>query len=93
MACGCENQQQTQSQTYTGPIDCNYTVDQIRSWKEKFICVADDYSSFNMTRSEYNRYLGVLYSIANFPNNPCLFKGELDKISQIIIYIVNSGIC
>ena len=93
MACPCENQIIDTPQTYTGLVDCNYTVDQIRSWKDKFICVADSPTDYNMTNADYNRYLGVLYSITNFPNNPCLFKTELDKINQIIIYIVNASVC
>lgn len=78
---------------YSGPIDCNYTVDQIRSWKDKLICVRDIYANYGMSSQQFNSYLGVVYSITNFPNNPCVFKNELDKINLIIINIINSGVC
>lgn len=78
---------------FNEPVDCDYTTDQIIEWKNKLLCVGDNYVNFNLTKKEYNKHLGVVFSITNFNNNPCYFKDSLDALYPIIMLIINSHTC
>lgn len=78
---------------YSGAVDCEYTVEQVISWKVKLHCIKDDPSKVNLTVKKFNSFLGTVYSITEYPNNPCYFKKSLDEIAPYITLIINLNLC
>lgn len=78
---------------YGGVTDCEYTVEQIIAWKTKLLCVQYDLSSINLNIKKYNTFIGTIYSVTEYPNNPCYFKKQLDEIAPYITKIINLNLC
>lgn len=95
MACGCNAPVPVQNvvQQQVNNTECEYTTEQIIVWKDLYHCISDVYFNFNLTSKQYNKDIGVLYSVTNYNNNPCYFKTQLDRIKQTILLIINADIC
>lgn len=97
MACStCQNNQSTQPTVYrvfNSLEECGYTTVQIMTWRDLLVCIQQTYTNFNITSQQYNRYLGVIYSITNFNNNPCYFKNSLDEMFPVIMAVINANVC
>lgn len=82
-----------QNLVYGGVTDCEYSVEQIIAWKTKLLCIKDNPQIVNLTTKKYNSFLGTVYSITDYPNNPCYFKNQLDQIVPYITLIINLNLC
>lgn len=93
-SCGNKPQNYIASASvYSGPTECDYTVEQIISWKTKLLCIKDNPQAVNLTVKKFNSFLGTVYSITEYPNNPCYFKKYLDEIKPYITLIINLNLC
>ena len=77
------------------PADCQYTMDQLRSWLALLICCKDKalYMSLGIGAPTMNKYLGIVMSALNYPTNPCYFQSQLGPIGNFVILIMNTGQC
>ena len=99
--CGCSSQVIVERVLHsdnqgTPPASCIYTKDQAALWRDKLACVDSNnyYLQFpNYTRTNYNKFLGILNSIIIYNNNPCYYKSDLDKINDVILQLISLGLC
>lgn len=96
--CGCVSSVQT-SPSHSSPSNslqpCTYTKEQAEIWRQKLLCIdrGNLYSEVGINRALKNKYLGALNSIVLYNNNPCYFQKELNQINDLMLNIINLGIC
>lgn len=77
----------------TTTTDCSYTTDILNTWLSLLLCVRKNnlYDVIGYSKFKINVAVGIVKSAIN--NNPCTFASRLDKTSDLIMAIVNSGQC
>lgn len=80
-------------QTQVAP--CEYTKELIQTWQNLLVCVKNNgkYINAGLSKKDLFRYLGILGSVTEYNNNPCLYINDFPEIYQVVIVIQNLNLC
>ena len=75
-------------------VECEYTVDIMKTWLLLLKCVKKTnlYDQIGYSKFRINVATGIVQSAIN-TNNPCYFQSKLFKVNDIILAIVNFAVC
>lgn len=75
------------SSSQTGP--CEYSVEMLQDFNKKLTWFKDRalYRKHNILPRTMNKYIGIVLSALNVPNR-CIYKDELDTISDLVDLII-----
>jgi hypothetical protein len=87
--------QKAKSKLATAGANCDFTEEQMLTWKQLFLCVKQQYlyEEVNVTEERVNSALGIIISAINHKANICYFEKQLIELHPIIITIINTGKC
>lgn len=92
--CGAKTpliQNTVQHYSVTAPViqNCEYTVEMLKDFNDKLEWFKSKklFSQYNILAKTINKYLGVVITSLNV-NNRCMYKDQLDIISDIVDLIV-----
>lgn len=74
---------------------CSYTLEQVQEWQRLLFCIKHNsyFEQVDTDVAEVMGALGIVMSAINYQDQICYFKFYLDKVSPLIIRIVNAEVC
>lgn len=103
MGCGCSSQSNSNPQLYTPPppsspslpkIGCTLTKEILEQWKAKLECVISNnkQADIGLSFRDENRYIGLIQSALNYPDDYCFFESQLNTFKLSILPKINNNV-